>query len=438
MSARHVGCARAAVLDAGLERAGASASSPTSRRSPSWLAAARLRSADAAADRHDGATARRRRIRRPRRWRSIRSTSRSTRVDDFSARRRRCRAVGWRPGGARAARASRAIRYDAVRRAKHEALARCAFDRFLAEEWEQLTPRAAALAAYIARERWWLDDYALFQALSATRRRARRGATGRAPVRDRDPQALDEARRAAARATSSSSSTGSGSPSAVAGRRAAGARRTASPSSATCRSWSAPTAPRCGRAPTSSCSTCRSACRPTRSARPARTGACRPTDWDVDRRGRLCLDPAARARMAALFDGVRVDHLIGLYRTYGRPTGRRAVLHTRRRADADRAGRAVLRMLAGERAGRSSPRISGSSPTFVRASLAAARRAGLQGAAVGARLARRRARRSSTRRRFRRVSAAMTGTHDTEPLAVWWSTTSPTYERAALLERSTG
>ena len=52
-----------------------------------------------------------------------------------------------------------------VRRIKDQALD-LAFGQFLRQEWEQHTPRAAALAAYIARERWWLDDYALFQALS--------------------------------------------------------------------------------------------------------------------------------------------------------------------------------------------------------------------------------------------------------------------------------
>ena len=61
---------------------------------------------------------------------------------------------------------SSAIRYDAVRRAKREALS-IAFAQFADDEWAQLTTRGAALAAYIARERWWLDDYALFRAIHA-------------------------------------------------------------------------------------------------------------------------------------------------------------------------------------------------------------------------------------------------------------------------------
>ena len=91
------------------------------------------------------------------------------------------------------ARESPTIRHREVRRAKHEALA-IAFNHFLTDEWEQLTPRAAVLAAYVARERWWLDDYALFQALS----RVDAGtfvADLAAALASREPRALDEARR---------------------------------------------------------------------------------------------------------------------------------------------------------------------------------------------------------------------------------------------------
>ena len=91
------------------------------------------------------------------------------------------------------ARESRTIRHRDVRRAKHEALA-IAFNRFLADEWEQLTPRSAVLAAYVARERWWLDDYALFQALSRTMP-GRSWRTWPPALVSREPRALDEARR---------------------------------------------------------------------------------------------------------------------------------------------------------------------------------------------------------------------------------------------------
>ena len=43
--------------------------------------------------------------------------------------------------------------------------------------------------------------------------------------------------------------------------------------------------------------------------------------WDViARRGYAWLRQRAR-RMAALYDGLRVDHVIGVYRTYGRAPG---------------------------------------------------------------------------------------------------------------------
>jgi 4-alpha-glucanotransferase len=96
------------------------------------------------------------------------------------------------------ANANTGIQYDQVRRAKTEALA-LAFDEFVRREWEQLTPRAAALAGYIARERWWLDDYALFQALSEMQRPAATWRDWPAALRDRDPSAMDEARRQFAR-----------------------------------------------------------------------------------------------------------------------------------------------------------------------------------------------------------------------------------------------
>ena len=88
------------------------------------------------------------------------------------------------------ARSAGTVRYDLVRRAKADALAR-AFDAFLTAEWEQLTPRAAALAAYIARERWWLEDYALFQAVAATMPSVP-WRVWPAPLRDREPAALDD------------------------------------------------------------------------------------------------------------------------------------------------------------------------------------------------------------------------------------------------------
>ena len=99
----------------------------------------------------------------------------------------------------RAARESRRIEYALVRPIKNRVL-RAAFDRFCATDWRGQTARAAALNAYIERERWWLDDYALFRAIHA-RAADRHWREWDPPLRDRDPGALEEARQELAAAT---------------------------------------------------------------------------------------------------------------------------------------------------------------------------------------------------------------------------------------------
>jgi 4-alpha-glucanotransferase len=56
------------------------------------------------------------------------------------------------------------VDYDAVREVKQGAL-RPSFDRFEAEHWQPRTARAAEFAGFVEREADWLDDYALFRAL---------------------------------------------------------------------------------------------------------------------------------------------------------------------------------------------------------------------------------------------------------------------------------
>jgi 4-alpha-glucanotransferase len=56
------------------------------------------------------------------------------------------------------------VDYGTVRALKLRAL-RTAFDRFYAREWLANTPRAKALAGFIAREHAWLDDFALYTTL---------------------------------------------------------------------------------------------------------------------------------------------------------------------------------------------------------------------------------------------------------------------------------
>ena len=313
------------------------------------------------------------------------------------------------------ARAASRVHYGSVRRAKHEALD-LAFAQFLREEWEQHTPRAGTLAAYIWRERWWLDDYALFQALTETSR------TGSwrdwaAPLRDREPQALDDARRQLARSVLQHQyvqwiAEGQW----QASRTAAEARGVAifgdlpfvvnvhsadvwaradeflldvslgvppDAFSASGQDWGLPV-----------------------------------YRWDViAERDYSWIRQRAR-RMAALYSGFRVDHLVGFYRTYGRPRTGAPFFSPGDEATQTRQGEAILRIFLGSGAAILGEDL-GTIPHFVRASMA---RLGVAGCKV---------------LRWERdwdaphqpfldpagyppISVALTGTHDTATLAGWW------------------
>jgi 4-alpha-glucanotransferase len=113
-------------------------------------------------------------------------------IDDFH----RAGGLAAMPGAARealdGAKASARVNFSAVRLAKSAALD-LAFTSFLDDEWVAHTARAARCAAFIARERWWLDDYALYRAVSQ-----QYGGDWRAwprPLATRDARALVDARR---------------------------------------------------------------------------------------------------------------------------------------------------------------------------------------------------------------------------------------------------
>ncbi len=131
-----------------------------------------------------------------------------------------------------------------------------------------------------------------------------------------------------------------------------------------------------------------------------------------------------RARRAAeLYDGIRIDHLVGLYRTYNRlPDGTAFFLPGDEGAQL-RQGEAILEIFKATD-GHVLAEDLGTVPDFVRASMA---RLGVPGTKV---------------LRWERMwevpgepfidpahypesSVVMTGTHDTETLAVWWERASP-------------
>jgi 4-alpha-glucanotransferase len=89
-------------------------------------------------------------------------------------------------------RAARGIDYAAVRALKRRVL-RLAFERFLTNEWHAQTRRAQALKAFMDQERWWLDEYTLFRAIHA-REDGRYWREWDPALRDREPSALEEAR----------------------------------------------------------------------------------------------------------------------------------------------------------------------------------------------------------------------------------------------------
>jgi 4-alpha-glucanotransferase len=121
-----------------------------------------------------------------------------------------------------------------------------------------------------------------------------------------------------------------------------------------------------------------------------------------------------------LYDGYRVDHLVGFYRTYSRPRGGGEPSFSPEQEDAQRAlGERVLGIFR-EPGSEIIAEDLGTVPDFVRASLARLE-------VPGFRVFRWERHWHTAGQPFRdpatdypAISVATSGTHDTEPLAVWW------------------
>jgi 4-alpha-glucanotransferase len=324
-------------------------------------------------------------------------------------------------------RESPAVRWDEVRGLKARALA-LAFDRFVRDEWDRRSERARALEAFSRAEAAWLEDYALFVVHHAEQ-------GGRAwtewpePLRDRDPAALAGARarlsppilfqtwlqwqleeqwhaaRAAAKALGVELAgdlpfmvaTDSADVWARRGDFRLDARVGVPPDafSATGQDWGLPV-----------------------------------YRWDVmEREGFPWITERAR-RMADLYDLYRVDHVVGLYRTYFFPSDGSAPGFVPPDEPAQiRNGERVLEIFS--RGARVIAEDLGTVPDFVRASLARIR-------TPGYRVLRWERQWHEAGQPFRdpagwpAVSVATTGTHDTECLAEWWDAM-PDDERGAFL-----
>lgn len=326
-----------------------------------------------------------------------------------------------------AARAATTVDYESVRWAKGEAL-RLAFAEFRRREWARRSARAAALVTYIAAERDWLDDYALFQAI-ATAQADRPWREWPAPVRDREPHALAEVRRELAtdilrhqywqwlaegqwqRARAAARAVGV----AVFGDLPFVANMQSPEVWARADEFMLDVS--AGVPPDAFSDTGQDWGLPT-------------YRWEAIRAGGYAWTHQRARRMASLYDGLRVDHVIGIYRTYGRPAVGEPFFNPPDEPSQVAQGEAVLTALQATGVLLIAEDL-GVVPDFLRPSLA---RLGIPGCKV-----------MRWERdwhapgqpfidpaTFSAESVAMTGTHDTEPLAVWWETSSRE-ERAALV-----
>ena len=302
------------------------------------------------------------------------------------------------------------IDYAAVRELKNRAL-RLAFERFLKTDWLLDTGRASECRAFIEGESWWLDEYSLYRALRAD--------SGERPwpewpsdLRDREPSALARARERLAgqilfyqyvqwiaarqwqtirHATDGIQILGDFPFMVTLDSADVWSRRddflldasVGTPPDAfseTGQEWGLP-----------------------------------PYNWDAARRNDFAWLRMRARRQADLYDGFRVDHLVGFYRTYVRPfDGRPPFFMPADEPDQIALGETVLRIVIDTDADVSVEDL-GTVPTFVRESIA---RVGVPGYKVWRW-------ETGDPALYPPSSVAMSGTHDTETLAVWWETLTP-------------
>jgi 4-alpha-glucanotransferase len=313
-------------------------------------------------------------------------------------------------------RATSRVEYPLVRRQKRQALA-AAFDRFVEAEWRQGTPRAAELAAFVAAEGWWLTDYSLFRALHAEHHEAP-WTTWPDPLRRRDPETLDRERNRLA-------------------------------SRVLCHQylqWTADTQWRAARKAAHADGVALLGDLPFMVDTDSADVWVRQGDFDLDVSVGVPPDafsatgqdwgmPLYRwdhigandftwlrqraARTASLFDGYRIDHLVGFYRTYGRPRSGGEPFFTPSIQEQQLSlGERLLDVFRSAGAEVIAEDL-GVVPDFVRASLD---RLGVPGFRVF-RWERRWKEQGQPFRdpaEYPAVSVAISGTHDTETLAAWW------------------
>jgi 4-alpha-glucanotransferase len=315
------------------------------------------------------------------------------------------------------ARAAPAVDYDSVRAVKDRALG-ASFARFVDAEWRQQTPRARALAGFLERERWWLDGYALYRTLHA-QQEGRGWMTWVAELRRADEQSLLDVRRTAAREVlyrqylqwvadtqwrEARRAAGIGIfgdlPFMVAGDSADVWTRQSEFDLES--SVGTP---------------------PDAFSEDGQDWGLPVYRWDRMARNQFAWLRDRARRMASLYDGYRVDHVVGFYRTYARPRNGEPYFTPSEEPDQTALGERLLRVFAAEGTHIIAEDL-GTVPDFVRASLARLR-------VPGYKVFRWEREWHDPRQPFRdpaaypRASVATTGTHDTETLAEWWDVAPP-------------
>lgn len=325
-----------------------------------------------------------------------------------------------------AARAAPRLAYARIRRAKGEGLA-AAFAHFETTETLSGAARAATFASFVDAQAWWLGDYVLFRALLDLHGQ-QPWTTWEQPLRDADPAALQEIQPTVARACRYHAWVQW-----LLAEQWAAARRAAAAagvrlygdmpfmvSAHSADVWSRQREFRLDAtigAP------------PDAFAPEGQDWRLPVMSWDVMAETGYAWWRARCRRAAELFDGVRLDHVVGYYRVYVRPLDGTPFFRPPEE-DAQIALGERLLSLAREASGGALDLIGedlGSVPDVVRQSL---HRLGVPGFRV--------LRWEDDWGTFRdprgcpELSVATTGTHDTSSLATWWEDELTPELRAAL------
>ncbi len=331
------------------------------------------------------------------------------------------------------ARGAAHVAYAAVRRVKHHALC-AAFERFVEHEWTTDSARAGELRAYVEHESWWLVDYALFRALHE-QQHGQAWTEWPEALKRRDSAALAAATQELARDILFYQYLQW-----LAGTQWQAARAAAAANGValfgdlpfmvdlhSADVWANQDHFRLDRSV---------GVPPDAFSATGQDWGMPAYNWDALTASDFAWLRSRARRSAALYDGYRVDHLVGFFRTYTRPRtpgGHQPGFSPGRQIEQLRLGEQMLRVFR-EPGSEIIAEDLGIVPDFVRASLAML-------AVPGFRVFRWEAdwdehtkvlKAFRDPQRYPAISVATSGTHDTEPLITWWEDTATAAEKQAI------